>query len=206
MSRYIGPKLRRIRALQTHLSGLSTKSMEHRNTRPGQHGANLKHHSRTSDFAIQLLEKQKLQFNYGLREKQLSRLVKEARKGRTAAGNKLAELLERRLDNAVFRAGFALSIPQARQLVSHGHIIVNGEKVDIASYRLSIGDVIGPRPKSTNLIAIKNSITSSKFARPDWLRCDYQRMQAEVVLSPSLSDLSVEVDISKVLEYYAKRG
>ena len=205
MARYTGPKVRKQRALGTYLSGLTGKSMEQRSTRPGQHG----HRAggrKVSDFGVQLKEKQKLQFNYGLREKQISRLVKEARKSDMAAGDKLAELLERRLDNVVFRAGFARTIPAARQLVAHGHIRVNGKRVDIASYRVDIGDVIGPKPKSKDKQMIKDAITSMRLARPDWLQCNYAEGHAIILAHPTTDSLSVEVDVARVIEYYAKRG
>jgi len=155
---------------------------------------------------VQLIEKQKLQFNYGLREKNLSRLVKEARKSDVASGGKLAELLERRLDNVVFRSGFARSIPAARQIISHGHIQVNGKRVDIASYRVRVGDVIGPKPKSRELPAIQEAITSLRLTRPDWLECNYLEGKATIISNPGLDSMSVEVDIARVIEYYAKRG
>lgn len=205
MARYTGPKVRKMRALETYLSGLSGKSMEQRSTRPGQHGHRVGRR-KLSDFGVQLREKQKLQFNYGLREKQLSRLVKEARKSDMAAGDKLAELLERRLDNVVFRAGFARTIPAARQLVAHGHIRVNGKRVDIASYRVDVGDVIGPKPKSKDKQMVKDAITSIRLARPDWLQCNYAEGHAQVLERPTSDSLSVEVDVARVIEYYAKRG
>lgn len=205
MARYTGPKVRKMRALETYLSGLSGKSMEQRSTRPGQHGHRVGRR-KLSDFGVQLREKQKLQFNYGLREKQLSRLVKEARKSDMAAGDKLAELLERRLDNVVFRAGFARTIPAARQLVAHGHIRVNGKRVDIASYRVDVGDVIGPKPKSKDKQMVKDAITSIRLARPDWLQCNYAEGHAQVLEHPTSDSLSVEVDVARVIEYYAKRG
>ena len=204
MPRNTGPKLRQMRALGTYLSGLSAKSMEQRSTPPGQHGHRFKR--KLSDFGVQLQEKQKLQFNYGLRERQLSRLVKEARKSDMTTGDKLAELLERRLDNVVFRAGFARTIPAARQLVAHGHIQVNGKRVDIASFRVDINDVIGLKPKSRNLLTVKEAITSLRLARPDWLQCNYAEYHATVLARPGLDSLSVEVDIARVIEYYAKRG
>lgn len=205
MSRYTGPKVRKMRALSTYLSGLSGKSMERRSTRPGQHGHRIGRR-KSSDFGVQLHEKQKLQFNYGLRERQLARLVKEARKSQIAAGDKLAELLERRLDNVVFRAGFARTIPAARQLVAHGHIQVNRKKVDIASYRVDVGDVIGPKHKTKDKQMIKDAITGIRITRPDWLQCNYKEGHATVLAHPGLDSLSVEVDIARVIEYYSKRG
>ena len=167
MSRYTGPKVKKMRALGTYMSGLTSKSMEERSSRPGQHGQRIRR--KLSDYAVQLREKQKVQYNYGLREKQLSRLVKEARKSEIAAGEKLLQLIERRLDNVVFRSGFARSIPAARQLVSHGHIEVNKRRVDIASYRVDVGDVVGLRDRSRNLEVIRDATTSARLKRPDWI-------------------------------------
>ena len=118
----------------------------------------------------------------------------------------MAELLERRLDNVVFRAGFARTIPAARQLVAHGHIQVNGKRVDIASYRVDVGDLIGPKPKSKDKQMIKDAITSIRLARADWLQCNYGAGHATVLENPTIESLSVEVDITRVIEYYAKRG
>jgi len=125
MSRYVGPKVRVLRALGTDLPGLTRKKSERRPTRPGQHGAARK---KFSEYALRLIEKQKLRMNYGLSERQLLRLFVEAAgtKGNTA--ERLVELLERRLDNVVFRAGFARTIPAARQLIMHGHVLVEGRR------------------------------------------------------------------------------
>ena len=205
MARYTGPKVKNMRALETYLPGLTGKSMEHRATRPGQHGQRLSS-PRKSDYAVQLREKQKLQFNYGLREKHLARLVKEARRSQTTTGDKLIELVERRLDNVVFRSGFAKSLPAARQLVGHGHVQVNGKSVDIASYRVVVGDVISPKEKSRELTHIKDAITSIRLTRPDWLECNYAQMTATVIGTPGPDSVSVEVDVARIVEYYAKRG
>ena len=140
MARYKGPRVKKLRALGVDLPGLSRKSRERRPYPPGQHG-NVGH-KKTTEYGRRLMEKQKLRFNYNVSERQLRRLVKEARSSKTATGQKLLELLESRLDNVVFRAGFAPTIPAARQLTGHGHVTVNGKRVDIASYRVKQGDVI----------------------------------------------------------------
>ena len=214
MSKYTGLKLRnvpdkrrcirRIRpGNRIYMSEILGKTVE--SSRPGQHRQSVVSR-KISDSRVQLFEKQKLQFNYGLNEKQLSRLVKEARKSKIAAGEKLAELIERRLDNVVFRSGFAHSIPAARQLVNHGHIQVNERRVDIASHRVSVGDVIGPKLKSQNLPVIKEAVISLRLARPDWLECNYMESRATMIGNPGLESLSVKVEIARVIEYYAKRG
>ena len=149
MSRYNGPRVKVMRALGVDLPGLSRKTIERRPYAPGQHGQNRRR--KVSDFGRQLKEKQKLRYNYGIGEKQMRRYVAAARASKMAAGDKLLELLERRLDNAVFRAGYAPTIPAARQLVNHGHITVNGRRVDIPSYSLRPGDVIRPRTRCLGL-------------------------------------------------------
>lgn len=123
MSRYTGPRLKLVRALGTALPGLTSKTTE-RNYPPGQHGQRQR---KKSDYGIKLMEKQKLRFNYGVTETQIRRLMSEAKASREQAGKKLLELLERRIDNAVFRAGFAPTIVAARQLVRHKHVLLNGK-------------------------------------------------------------------------------
>ena len=157
MSRYTGPRVRVMRKLGTELPGLTRKKAERRPYPPGQHGQARK---KLSEYALRLLEKQKLRMNYGLNERQLLGLFTEARgtKGNTA--ERLIELLERRLDNVVFRAGFARTIPGARQLVGHGHVLVDGKKVDIASYRVRQGQVISIRERSKSLASIAASLAT----------------------------------------------
>ena len=131
MSRYTGPRLKKCRALDVDLPGLTRKRRK-RTYRPGQHGPGFRR--KVSDYGRRLMEKQKIRFNYGLGERQLRRLVSDARRSQLSTGDKLMELLERRLDNVVFRAGFTPTIPAARQLVNHGHILVNGRKASIPSF------------------------------------------------------------------------
>ena len=149
MSRYRGPRVKLMRALGLNLPGLSRKSIERRPYPPGAHGGDRRR--KESDYGRQLKEKQKLRFNYGLGERQLRRLVIDARRSKTETGKKLLELLESRLDNVVFRGGLASTIPAARQLVNHAHVLVNGQKVDIPSFRVKVGDVITVRERSRKL-------------------------------------------------------
>lgn len=128
MSRFTGPRLKVQRALGTALPGLSRKSPEERNYPPGQHGMKQK---RKSDYGLRLMEKQKLRFNYGVTERQIQRLFREAKQSKAPTGERLLELLESRLDNFVFRAGFAPTTLAARQLVSHRHVLLNGRSVNI---------------------------------------------------------------------------
>ena len=146
MSRYTGPRVKKMRGLGINLPGLSAKRIDRRPYAPGQHGQSRR--GKLSNYALQLREKQKIALNYGLNEKQLRRMLVEARSSSAPTGDVLAQLIERRLDNVVFRIGWALTIPAARQLVNHRHILVNGRTTDIASFRVSIGDKISLRERS----------------------------------------------------------
>ncbi|MFT4705353.1 MAG: small subunit ribosomal protein S4 [Bradymonadia bacterium] len=203
MSRFTGPRLKKMRALGVELPGLSRKSIERRPYPPGQHGQARK--KKPSDFGRQLKEKQKLRFNYGLSERQFRRLMTEARASKVATGQKLLELLERRLDNVVFRAGFAPTIPAARQLVNHGHITVNGRRVDIASYRVGSGDVIRPRNKSLTLQCITDSVENLSLARPDWMDYDAKKRVAQMKVVPTADSVPFPIEVQLVVEYYSKR-
>lgn len=203
MARHTGPRVKIMRALGVDLPGLSRKTRERRPYPPGQHGQSRRR--KLSDYGRQLQEKQKLRMNYGLGERQFRRLVTEARASRMAAGDKILELLERRLDNVVFRAGFAPTIPAARQLVTHGHFLVNGRRVDIASYRVSEGDVIQPRSRSLKIQPIEESLAAPSLARPDWMEFNDDKRLARVTALPPADSVPFEVDVQLVIEYYAKR-
>ena len=151
-----------------------------------------------------MTEKQKIRFNYGLGEKQLRRLVSDARRSQLSTGDKLMELLERRLDNVVFRAGFAPTIPAARQLVNHGHFQVNGRKVDIASYRVRIGEVISLKEKSQNLECVAVSMENPSLMSPDWLDLNRNQLTATVSSLPTIESVPFPLDIQLIVEYYAR--
>ena len=202
MSRYTGPRLKVMRALGTELPGLSRKPLGERNYPPGQHGQRPK---RKSGFGVQLIEKQKLRFNYGVGERQFRRLVKEAKANKMATGDKLLELLERRLDNAVFRSTFAPTIPAARQLIKHGHIQINGRRVDIPSYRVKPGDVISVRDKSKELAIVKDAMAHPSLAVPGWLDLDPSTNTCKVAELPDHSAVPLDIEVQLVVEYYAKR-
>ncbi|PSB61855.1 30S ribosomal protein S4, partial [Chroococcidiopsis cubana CCALA 043] len=153
MSRYRGPRLRVVRRLGD-LPGLTRKNAR-RSYPPGQHGQARK---KRSEYAIRLEEKQKLRFNYGLTEKQLLRYVRRARRVTGSTGQVLLQLLEMRLDNTVFRMGMAPTIPAARQLVNHGHVMVNGREVNIASYQCRPGEVIGIKNKAQSRQLVENNL------------------------------------------------
>lgn len=203
MSRYNGPRVKVMRALGVDLPGLSRKTIERRPYAPGQHGQNRRR--KVSDFGRQLKEKQKLRYNYGIGEKQMRRYVAAARASKMAAGDKLLELLERRLDNAVFRAGYAPTIPAARQLVNHGHITVNGRRVDIPSYSLRPGDVIRPRTRSLGLAAITTALEELSLSRPEWLEFDSKKLTTRVKSEPTPDSVPFPIEVQLVVEYYSKR-
>lgn len=202
MSRYVGPRLKVMRALGTDLPGLSRKSIEQRSYPPGQHGQKQR---RRSSFATQLIEKQKLRANYGLSERQLRRLFVEARQSKAPTGDKLVELLERRLDNVVFRAGFAPTIPAARQLVSHRHVRVNGKPVDIPSYRIRVGDTVELRDRSRALELVKASLTEPALTRPEWMVWDEAAGRVQVGHLPAADNVPFPVELQQVVEYYSNR-
>lgn len=205
MSRYTGPRVKRMRALGIDLPGLSRKSMWDRPYPPGVHGPKSARRRKMSDFKKQLLEKQKLRFNYGLNEGQFMRLYREAVHSKEPSGDKLLELLERRLDNAVFRAGFAPTIPAARQLVCHGHFLVNGKRLDIPSYRVREGDVISLRERSQSLSAVEASLEDVRLARPDWIEFDEAKKTATIKSLPKVDSVPFPLEIDLVIEYYSKR-
>ncbi len=202
MSRYTGPRVRTMRALGVDLPGLSRKKSERRPYPPGQHGHARRKHS---DYALRLIEKQKLRMNYGVTERQLVNLVVEASKGSGNAANRLLEFLERRLDNVVFRAGFARTIPAARQLINHGHLLVNGHRVDIASFRVSEGDVLTLRERSRKLAAVEASLASPLDFPTAWLEIDAANKTATVKQLPDATSVPFQLNVQKVVEYYSQR-
>lgn len=205
MSRYTGPRLKIMRALGVDLPGLARKSMQERPQPPGQHGAR-KVSGRKSEFGLQLMEKQKLRYNYGVSERQLRRVVLDAKKQKGATGSKIVELLERRLDNLVFRAGFAPTIPAARQLVSHGHVLVNGRRLNIPSARLRIGDSFGPSAAGLKLDIVVATLEEPALERPEWIAFDAATRSARLSHLPDGQDAApFPLDLQRIVEYYATR-
>ena len=204
MARTTGPRLKIMRAVGVELPGLSRKSIENRPNPPGQHG-NQASRRRRSDFAVKLMEKQKIRFNYGVSEKQMRRLMLEARKGSEPTGEKLMSLLERRLDNVVFRAGFAPTGISARQLVNHGHVLLNGKAANIASIRLQVGDVVTLKEKSRKIPMVAEALATPSLALPEWLSVDTTTASVKVGHLPSIDDVPFPLDVQQVVEYYANR-
>ena len=205
MSRYTGPRRKVLRALGVDLPGLSRLSIEGNSNPPGQHGQQ-KTNRKKSEFGMQLMEKQKLRFNYGISETQLRRIVEEARRQKGATGNRIVELLERRLDNLVFRAGFAPTIPAARQMVNHGHIQLNGRCATIPSMRLRAGDIFGPNTSGKKLDLLQATLKEPALERPDWIALDEQEQSAKLAHLPEGADAApFPIDLQRVVEYYATR-
>lgn len=199
------------RALGLELPGLGKAgALEKRNYPPGQHGQNKR--KKLSEYAIQLREKQKLLFHYALREEQLRRFVRTARTGSvTNWGEELVSLLERRLDNIVFRLGFARSMAAARQLVSHGHVLVNGRITTIGSIILRLGDDIrltdyaaGPMTESARTAPRLDLPSYLQFASPDGQNT--VNTQGKIISIPGSIHIPFEFNLKQVAEYYAKRG
>jgi small subunit ribosomal protein S4 len=202
MSRYTGPRVRVMRALAVDLPGLSPKTSDRRPYRPGQHG-NARH--KETEYGKRLSEKQKLRMNYGLAERQMRKLFREAARSKTNTGTKLIELLERRLDNAVYRAGFARSIPAARQLVNHGHILVDNKRVDIPSYRLKVGQTIALRASSQQIEPVVKGVEigERKTWENPWLNVNRAERSATVSSLPDEHALEFKLNVQLVIELYA---
>lgn len=201
MSRYRGPKLRIIRRLG-ELPGLTQKICE-RNYPAGQHGPK-KRMVKESQYALQLKEKQKLRFNYGLTERQLIRYVREAKRRKGSTGENLLQIIETRLDNIVFRLGFAKTIASARQLVNHGHISVNGRRVTIPSFLCSVNDTIEVREKSRNFI--QKSVTQlTNQAVPIHLDSNLDKLSGNVKDLAARDQIGIAINELLVVEYYSRK-
>ena len=203
MARYRGPRLRKIRQLGVPLVGLTRKSAQKRPYPPG-HGAQHRR-PRFSEYRKRLIEKQKIRFNYGLGERQLRRLMIEAKNAREPTGLVLLSLIEQRLDNIVFRMGLAPTIPAARQLVLHGHILVDDKRVDISSYRLQLGQKISLASKSHKMEAVLLSLAQPTLRLPPFLSFDPQSFSGAMESLPGRDDIPIQVDEQLVVEYYSQR-
>ncbi len=192
-----------VRRLGVPLLGLTRKSTQKRPYPPGQ-GAQSRR-QKFSEYKKKLYEKQKLRYNYGVGERQLRRLMTEAKNAHEPTGLVLLRLLEQRLDNIVFRLGIAATIPAARQLVNHGHIEVNGHRVDIASYRVEPGDEVGVREKSKKIEHIQNSIEMPTLRLAGYLSFEPGEMKGKLEYLPTRDDVPIQVDEQLVVEYYAQR-
>jgi small subunit ribosomal protein S4 len=203
MARYTGPKSKISRRFGVALFGPS-KALERKNYPPGMHGPKGSRRKQ-SDYATALAEKQKLRFQYGLMERQFRRYFNTALKKRGVTGETLLQMLETRLDNVVYRMGFANSRGAARQLVSHGHVTVNGRKVNVASYNVKAGDVVAikDKPGSRRLVTRNLELTQIQPV-PDWLVADKDQFQGKVMRIPSREEIAPIVNEQLVVELYSR--
>jgi small subunit ribosomal protein S4 len=228
MVRYIGPKIRIVRRLGL-LPGLTRKNIKNRTKTPGQHGkivfAKSKRSSLSDDYRERLLEKQKLRFNYGVTEKQLVGYYKEAKRRIGSTGSLLLELLESRLDCVIYRLGFAPTIPAARQIVNHGHVVVNNKAVNIPSFLCQKGDIISIKQKAQSRKLIQENfqlqqqkrtliqrrmkrvnLTKSRFHSllPSHLEIDNEKLIGKFISVVKRKDVLVRINELKVVEYYSR--
>lgn len=199
MSRYTGSTWKKSRRLGISLSETG-KELRKRSYPPGQHGQGRR---KLSNYGLQLQEKQKLRYLYGLGERQFRNLFQEAAKMPGITGENFMVLLESRLDNLVFRLGFSRSRAGARQLVTHGHITINGQKVDIPSFRVNIGDVIGLREKSRNLVVVEDALEVRPNV-PEYLSYDENARTGEYLRLPRRDELHPDINEAEIVEFYSK--
>ena len=201
MARYTGPKTKIARKFGESIFG-DDKSFEKRNYPPGQHG-NSRRRGKKSEYAVQLQEKQKAKYSYGILERQFRNLFEKASRSKGITGEVLLQLCESRLDNVVFRLGVAPSRRAARQLVSHRHITVNGELVNIPSYSLRPGDVVAVREKSKSLEAIDNSLANRQDVY-EWMTWNSETLQGTFVTLPERLQIPENIKEQLIVELYSK--
>ena len=201
MARYTGPKTKIARKFGEAIFG-DDKSFEKRNYPPGQHGNN-RRRGKKSEYAIQLAEKQKAKYTYGILERQFRNMFKKATAAQGITGEVLLQLCESRLDNVVYRMGIAPSRSAARQLVSHRHITVNGEKVNIPSYQLKAGDVVAVREKSKSLEAIENSLANASHVY-EWITWNTEKKEGTFVSVPQRLQIPENINEQFIVELYSK--
>ena len=176
-------------------------AFEKRPTAPGQHGMARK---KVSEYGLQLREKQKCKRIYGVLEGQFRKYYEKADRMKGITGENMLSLLERRLDNVVFRMGFANSRNQARQLVNHGHFMVNGHKVDIPSYIIAVGDTVSVRERSASGAFFTSIKEGAKKTTPAWVAVDYEKLEGKVVTAPKREDIDFDVQENLIVEWYSK--
>lgn len=208
MARYTGPACRLCRreGEKLFLKGdrcyTEKCAVDRRSYPPGQHGQG---RHKVSEYGLHLREKQKVRRIYGVLERQFERYYDRASRQKGITGENLLRILEMRLDNIVYRMGFAASRSQARQLVLHEHIAVNGEKVDIASYELQVGDVVTVRGNSRNMQLIKENIEAAQGrAVPEWLEVNLDQMEGKILAVPTREQMDISVQEHLIVEYYSR--
>jgi small subunit ribosomal protein S4 len=202
MARYIGPSTRIARRFGEPIFG-PDKYYEKKNYPPGMHGATKKR-KKLSEYGVQLMEKQKAKFIYGVLEKQFENLFHKASQSKGITGEILIQLLEARLDNVVFRLGIAPTRAAARQLVSHRHISVNGKIVNIPSYTLKKGDLVSVRERSKSLEVITEAITSNRHTKYSWLEWDKETFSGKYINTPERSEIPENIKEQLIVELYSK--
>ena len=201
MARYIGPKTKIARKFGEPIFG-PDKILSRRNFPPGQHGANRR--KKTSEYGIQLSEKQKAKYTYGVLEKQFRNLFEKASRTKGITGEVLLQLLESRLDNVVFRLGLAPTRAAARQLVSHRHIVVDGKVVNIPSYTLKQGQIVGVREKSKSLEVVTESLSGFNHSKYPWLEWDSALFAGKYLHIPERADIPENIKEQLIVELYSK--
>ncbi|MEM2146832.1 MAG: 30S ribosomal protein S4 [Candidatus Jordarchaeaceae archaeon] len=201
MARYIGPKTRIARKFGQQIYG-PDKYYERRKYPPGQHGPDKRRGAKRSEYAIQLAEKQKAKYTYGILERQFANMFEKASRSKGITGEVLLQLCESRLDNVVYRLGLAPTRAAARQLVSHKHITVNGEVINIPSYQLKPGDKVGVRERSKGLQVIKNSLQNTTSY--EWLFWNPDLMEGEFVRVPERQLIPEDIKEQLIVELYSK--
>lgn len=200
MARYTGPSYKQARRVNFSISETG-KELARRPYGPGQHGKD--HKGKSSDYGTQLKEKQKVRFMYGVNERQFKKTFEEASKMKGIHGENFLRLLESRLDNLVYRIGFATTRRGARQLVNHGHVTVNGNKVDIPSYRVKPGDVISLKADDKNLKVVAEAL-SKVTKRVEFINYDENKMEATYVRMPERNELNADINEALIVEFYNK--
>jgi len=198
MARYLGPKVKLSRRVGVPIADIPKHTAKRQLNPPGMHGFRRR---RDTDYGVRLNEKQKLRHHYGVLEKQFRRYVAEAARRMGNSGEVLMQLLEQRLDNAIRRCGFVRTIWAARQMVVHGHVLVNGKKADRPSYSLRIGDVITLRPEIATL-ARENMESMAGHIVPGWLDVNPAELKAQVVALPSSDQTPFDVNTNMIVEFY----
>jgi len=201
MARYRGPKSKIARRFKEAIFG-PDKVLEKKNYGPGMHGPN-KRRAKQSEYAIQLSEKQKAKYTYGILERQFENLFKKAHAAKGVTGEVLLQLCESRLDNVVYRLGISPTRRGARQLVTHAHITVNGEVLNVPSYHLRAGDKVGVRERSKSLEAVTNSLASNR-KKYDWLDWNTQDMTGTFIQSPERTQIPENIKEQLIVELYSK--
>ena len=201
MARYRGPKTKIARRFNDPIFGPS-KALQKKSYPPGQHGRNRRR--KQSEYAIQLMEKQKAKYTYGVLERQFSNLFVKASRKSGITGEILLQLLESRLDNTIYRLGIAPSRRSARQLVLHKHIVVNGEIVNIPSFQVKVGDVVEVRERSKSLELISDSLASNSHKRFPWLEWDGANLTGKMVAVPQRDEIPENINEQLIVELYSK--